>query len=184
MSQISKRKLTKIISSSAINRRVIEIAQDINNKYSSKLPLIVGVLNGSFIFLADLVRNLDIDVEISFIKASSYDGKHKSDIIKIDFFDFDKIKGKDIIIIEDIVDTGDTVRNIRNKMINKANSVAIAAFLLKPNKSKVNFEIDWVGFEIPDEFVVGYGLDYNQKFRNLNGIYQGIEIYYDKQKSK
>ena len=65
-------------------------------------------------------------------------------------------------------------------MINKANSVAIAAFLLKPNKAKLNFEIDWVGFEIPDEFVVGYGLDYNQKFRNLKGIYQGIETYYGK----
>ena len=97
-------------------------------------------------------------------------------IPKAAFFDIDNIKGKDIIIIEDIVDTGDTVSKIRNKMINKANSVAIAAFLLKPDKAKLNFEIDWVGFEIPDEFVVGYGLDYNQKFRNLKGIYQGIEI--------
>ena len=176
MGQNLKKNLTEIISSSSINRRVIEIAQDINNKYCSKLPLIVGVLNGSFIFLADLVRCLNIDVEISFIKARSYNGKQKSNIIKFDFFDFDNIKGKDIIIIEDIVDTGDTVSKIRNKMINKANSVAIAAFLLKPNKAKLNFEIDWVGFEIPDEFVVGYGLDYNQKFRNLKGIYQGIEI--------
>ncbi len=118
----------------------------------------------------------DEEQEISFIKARSYNGKQKSDIIKFDFFDFNNIKGRDIIIIEDIVDTGDTVTKIRNKMINKANSVAIAAFLLKPNKAKLNFEIDWVGFEIPDEFVVGYGLDYNQKFRNLKGIYQGIEI--------
>ena len=176
MNQILKNNLTKIISSSAINKRVNEIACDINSKYRSKLPLVVGVLNGSFIFLADLVRCLNIDVEISFIKARSYYGKQKSDIIKFDFFDFDNIKGKDIIIIEDIIDTGDTVSKIRNKMINKANSVAIAAFLLKPNKAKLNFEIDWVGFEIPDEFVVGYGLDYNQKFRNLKGIYQGIEI--------
>ena len=176
MNQILKNNLTKIISLSAINKRLIEIAYDINNRYYSKSPLLIGVLNGSFIFLADLVRCLNIDVEISFIKASSYNGKQKSDIIKFDFFDFDNIKGKDIIIIEDIVDTGDTVSKIRNKMINKANSVAIAAFLLKPNKAKLNFEIDWVGFEIPDEFVVGYGLDYNQKFRNLKGIYQGIEI--------
>ena len=176
MSQFSKKNLTEIISSSAIKKRVNEIACDINSTYRSKLPLVIGVLNGSFIFLADLVRCLNIDVEISFIKASSYNGKQKSDIIKFDFFNFDKIKGKDIIIIEDIVDTGDTLSKIRSKMINKANSITIAAFLLKPKKVKVNFEIDWVGFEIPDEFVVGYGLDYNQKFRNLKGIYQGIEI--------
>ena len=176
MSQILKNNLTKIISSSSINLRVIEIANDISSRYCSKSPLIIGVLNGSFIFLADLVRCLNIDVEISFIKARSYNGKQKSDNIKFDFFNFDDIKGKDIIIIEDIVDTGDTLTKIRNKMINKANSVAIAAFLLKPNKAKINFEIDWVGFEISDEFVVGYGLDYNQKFRNLKDIYQGIEI--------
>ena len=176
MSQFSKKDLTEIISSNAINKRVNEIAYDISSKYRSKLPMVIGVLNGSFIFLADLVRCLNIDVEISFIKARSYNGKQKSDIIKFDFFNFDQIKGKDIIIIEDIVDTGDTLSKIRSKMINKANSVAIAAFLLKPEKAKVNFKIDWVGFEIPDEFVVGYGLDYNQKFRNLKGIYQGIEI--------
>ena len=176
MNQFSKKNLTRIISSNAINKRVAEIANDINKKYFSKSPLVIGVLNGCFIFLADLVRNLNFDVEIRFIKANSYIGNKKSNIIKFDFFNFDNIKGKDIIIIEDIVDTGDTVSKIRNKMINKANSVAIAAFLLKPNKAKINFEIDWVGFEIPDEFVVGYGLDYNQKFRNLKGIYQGIEI--------
>ena len=176
MSQILRNNLTRIISSSEISNRVFDIANDINREYCSKSPLFIGVLNGSFIFLADLVRCLNIDVEISFIKARSYNGKQKSDIIKFDFFDFDNIEDKDIIIIEDIVDTGDTVSKIRNKMINKANSVAIAAFLLKPNKAKLNFEIDWVGFEIPDEFVVGYGLDYNQKFRNLKGIYQGIEI--------
>lgn len=176
MSQILENSLAEIISPSSIHLRVTEIANDINNRYCSKSPLVIGVLNGSFIFLADLVRCLNIDVEISFIKARSYNGKQKSDIIKFDFFDFDNIKGKDIIIIEDIVDTGDTVSKIRNKMINKANSVAVAAFLFKPNKAKINFEIDWVGFEIPDEFVVGYGLDYNQKFRNLKGIYQGIEI--------
>ena len=175
MSQILRNNLTRIISSSEINKRVIDIANDINIEYCCKSPLFIGVLNGSFIFLADLVRCLNIDVEISFIKARSYNGKQKSDIIKFDFFDFDNIKGRDIIIIEDIVDTGDTVTKIRNKMINKANSVAIAAFLLKPNKAKLNFEIDWVGFEIPDEFVVGYGLDYNLKFRNLKGIYQCIE---------
>ena len=176
MNQILKYNLTEIISPGAINKRVNEIACDINSKYRLKLPLVVGILNGSFVFLADLVRCLNIDVEINFIKARSYNGKQKSDTIKFDFFNLDMIKGKDIIIIEDIVDTGDTVSKIRNKMINKANSVAIAAFLLKPNKAKINFEIDWVGFEIPDEFVVGYGLDYNQKFRNLKGIYQGIEI--------
>ena len=142
MSQILKNNLTKIISSSSINQKVIEIANDIDRRYCSKSPLVIGVLNGSFIFLADLVRCLNIDVEISFIKARSYNGKQKSDIIKFDFFDFDDIKGKDIIIIEDIVDTGDTLTKIRNKMINKANSVAIPAFLLKPNKAKINFEID------------------------------------------
>ena len=176
MNQILKNNLIKIISSSEINKRVIEIANDINRKYCSKSTLVIGVLNGSFIFLADLVRCLNIDVEIGFIKARSYNGNKKSDIIKFDFFDYNKIRGKDIIILEDIVDTGDTISKIRNKIINKVNSVAVAAFLLKPNKAKLNFEIDWVGFEIPDEFVVGYGLDYNQKFRNLKGIYQGIEI--------
>ena len=174
MNQFLKKNLTKIISINAINKRVKEIAYDMNSKYRSKSPLIIGVLNGSFIFLADLVRGLKIDNEINFIKARSYQGKQKSDIIKFDFFNFENIKGKDIIIVEDIIDTGSTVSEIRNKMINKANSVAIAALLLKPQKAKVNFEIDWVGFEIPDEFVVGYGLDYDQKFRNLKGIYQRI----------
>ena len=174
MSQFLKKNLTKIISVNAINRRVNEIANDMNSRYRSKSPLAIGVLNGSFIFFADLVRALNIDIEISFIKARSYIGKQKSGIIKFDFFNFDKIKGKDIIIVEDIIDTGSTVSEIRNKMINKAKSIAIVALLLKPKKARVDFEIDWVGFEIPDEFVVGYGLDYNQKFRNLKGIYQGI----------
>ena len=174
MNQFSKKNLTKIISANAINRRIDEIAYDMNCKYCSKSPLVVGVLNGSFIFLADLVRGLNIDIEISFIKARSYQGKQKSDIIKFDFFNFDKIKGRDIIIVEDIIDTGSTVSEIRNKMINKAKSIAIVALLLKPKKARVDFEIDWVGFEIPDEFVVGYGLDYYQKFRNLKGIYQRI----------
>ena len=137
MNQFLKKNLTKIISENAINRRVDEIACDMNSKYRSKSPLAIGVLNGSFIFFADLVRALNIDIEISFIKARSYIGKQKSDIIKFDFFNFEKIKGKDIIIVEDIIDTGSTVSEIRNKMINKANSVAIVALLLKPKKLKL-----------------------------------------------
>ena len=89
MSQILRNNLTRIISSSEINKRVFDIANDINTEYFCKSPLFIGVLNGSFIFLADLVRCLNIDVEISFIKARSYNGKQKSDIIKFDFFDFD-----------------------------------------------------------------------------------------------
>ena len=174
----SKYAIDQMISAKSIAARVEALAEEITKFYKGTDKLVVvGLLRGSFVFIADLAREIDLPVEIDFLEASSYGNQMESSREVRILKDLnDEISGKAVLDVEDIVDTGETLSKIRSKIINKANSVAIAAFLLKPKKAKVNFEIDWVGFEIPDEFVVGYGLDYNQKFRNLKGIYQGIEI--------
>ena len=172
MNQILRNNLTKVISSSEINKRVIEIANDINSRYRSKSPLAIGVLNGSFIFFADLVRCLNIDVEVSFIKARSYSGKQKSNTIKFDFFDLKNIKGKDIIIIEDIVDTGNTICSVIDEIKNYSpESVEVATLLFNPAAYQKQTTINYAVINVGNEFLVGFGLDYNGIGRNLEDIY-------------
>ena len=170
---IESKKLIELISKEEIDSRVIEIASQISEKYKAEPVIFIVVLNGSFIFASDLIRSTEIECEVDFIKVASYNGKQSTGKIKFEKDLSSDISGKNVIILEDIIDSGITINFIK-EVIEKKNpkSLKIATLLLKPGVAKLNFEIDWVGFEISPEFVVGYGLDYNQKLRNLNAVYR------------
>lgn len=163
------------ITESRIAEAVKQIAARINEDYKDKSPLIVPVLNGSFMFASDLVKQLTCDCEISFIKASSYSGTSSTGQLTSLIGINEDIAGKDIIIVEDIIDTGHTLAKILPSITDlKPASVRVATLLFKPKALKSEIQIDYVGIEIANEFIVGYGLDYNGLGRNLKEIYQVI----------
>jgi len=165
--------LKPFIRESSIKDKVKELAQRLNRDYEGKTPIFIGILNGSFIFLSDLIREINVDCEIDFMKLSSYgDNQISSGNIKILKELNCQIEGRDIILVEDIIDSGLSIKYMRT-LVEKENpkSLKIVALLFKKNVSNLDFEIDYVGFEIENEFVVGYGLDHAQKYRNLKGIY-------------
>lgn len=173
METVNEAKLIKFISAEEISQRVRGIASRINADYKSRNPILIGVLNGAFVFLSDLIRELDIECEIDFLKLSSYGNE------KISSGDVTILKelncnpeGRDIIIIEDIVDTGASIEFIK-KLLERENpaSIRFATLLYKSSKCNLDFEIDYKGFEIEDKFCVGYGMDWAQKYRNLKDIY-------------
>ena len=153
--------------------RIQEIASQISERYDKKNPIFISILNGSFIFIADLVRTLEIDCEIDFLKISSYKGKKSTgEIVMSKRLDLD-IENRSVIIVEDIIDSGISIEFIYTYLNNfKPKDISIVSLLAKKSISKLNFKIDFIGFEISSEFVVGYGLDYNQRFRNLDSIYK------------
>ena len=161
------------ISKKDIARRVREIASQISDRYDKKDPIFIGILNGSFIFIADLIRTLEIDCEVDFLKISSYKGKKSTgEIVMSKSLDLD-IENRSIIIVEDIIDSGMSIEFIYNYLNDfKPKDTSIVSLLVKKSISKLNFKIDFIGFEISSEFVVGYGLDYDQRFRNLDSIYK------------
>lgn len=156
-----------------IQERIKELAAQIKNDYKNLTPVFIGVLNGSFIFLADFVKNYDGDCEIDFLKLSSYgESKISSGNVTILKELNVKVENRDLIIVEDIVDTGLSIKFIK-ELIEPKNpaSVKILSLLMKPDSLKYDIKIDYIGFNIPSKFVLGYGLDYAQKFRNLKSIY-------------
>lgn len=163
------------LSETAIQERVKAIAETINKEYKNKRPLFIAILNGSFMFASDLFKYLTIDTEISFIKLASYKGmKSTGNIITSIGLDVD-LFSKDIIILEDIVDTGKTLYNFLTKLKDHhPGSLRIAALLHKPEAAKFPLNIDYIGFSIPDKFVIGYGLDYDGLGRNFREIYQVV----------
>jgi len=163
------------LSETAIQERVKNIADSINEEYKDKKPLFIAILNGSFMFAADLFKYLTINSEISFIKLASYRGmKSTGNVITSIGLDAD-LFGKDLIIVEDIVDTGKTLYNFLPKLRDHhPSSLKIAALLHKPEATRFPLNLDYVGFSIPDKFVVGYGLDYDGLGRNLKEIYQVV----------
>jgi len=163
------------LSETAIQDRVKEIAESINKEYKDKQPLFIAILNGSFMFASDLFKYLTIPTEISFIKLASYRGmKSTGHVVTHIGLDAD-LFGKDLIIIEDIVDTGKTLYNFLPKLKDHhPSSLKIAALLHKPEATRFPLKLDYVGFTIPDKFVVGYGLDYDGVGRNLKEIYQVV----------
>ena len=165
--------LEKYISEQNISQRIKEISREISHLYYDKNPILIGILNGSFIFMSDLVRQLNIDCEVDFIKISSYLGKKSVGKINMTKgLDLD-IKDRSVIIIEDIIDSGKSMNYLYNYISNlNPKDIAVISLLAKKSTSKLNFNIDFIGFEISSEFVVGYGLDYNQKLRNLRSIYK------------
>jgi len=163
------------LSESAIQESVKKIAESINKEYKDKRPLFIAILNGSFMFAADLFKYLSIPAEISFIKLASYRGmKSTGNVVTSIGLDVE-LFGKDVIIIEDIVDTGKTMYNFLPKLKDHhPSSLKIAALLHKPEATRFPLNLDYVGFSIPDKFVVGYGLDYDGLGRNLKEIYQVV----------
>ena len=170
---VDREKLTQIISEKSIMERVHQIADDISNQYKSEVPILIGILNGSFIFASDLVRAMKIDCEIDFIKVSSYSGTKSKGTVHLKKDISADITDRHVIIVEDIIDSGLTIRFIRERLLDaQPKSVSIVTLLMKPELAEIDFDVNWVGFEIPPHYVVGYGLDYDQKFRNLRGIFR------------
>ena len=158
-----------------INKRVKEIAEQINNDYKSKQPLFIGVLNGAFMFASDLFKHLTIECSISFVKLASYEGTQSTGKVLTAIGLDVNIEGKDIIIIEDIVDTGNTIFQFVNSLRDqRPNSIKICTLLQKPDALEHPVDVDYVGFNIPNKFVIGYGLDYDGLGRNIPAIYKII----------
>jgi hypoxanthine phosphoribosyltransferase len=162
------------LSEQQIHDRVKELAARINDDYQGKVPIFIGILNGSFIFFADLIREITVDCEVDFLKLSSYgDAKISSGQVHL-LKDLNcQVEGRDIVVVEDVVDSGISMEFMK-RLVMKENpaSFRVVTLLLKKSVAKVDFPIDYVGFEIPPEFVIGYGLDYAQKVRNLKSIYR------------
>jgi hypoxanthine phosphoribosyltransferase len=156
-----------------IQERIKEIADEINSEYAGRTPVFIGVLNGAFMFLSDLIRNIKVECEVDFFKLSSY-GDEKISAGKVTLIkelNCD-VNGRDLIIVEDIVDSGLSIKFIEELIgTHTPASMRVVSLLVKPKSLKYNVKIDYIGFNIPSEFVVGYGLDYAQKFRNLRSIY-------------
>jgi len=158
-----------LISEAQIKQRVRELADDISRDYEGKIPTLVSILKGGIIFLTDLMRDLTVLHEIDFMSVSSYDsGMETTGVVRI-LADLSRnIEGKDVIIVEDIVDSGLTLDYIRHILLARhPKSLKICTLLDKKARRLVEVPIDYIGFEIPNEFVIGYGLDYQEKYRNL-----------------
>ena len=170
---IGNEEFVPLFSEAQIQQRVKELADQISSEYKSKLPIFIGVLNGSFLFMSDLIRYLTINCEIDFFKLSSYgDAKISSGNVKLLKELNCEVNDRDIIIVEDIVDTGLSIKYIEELFAEKSpSSIKVVSLLVKPGSLKYEVKIDYIGFKIPDKFVIGYGLDFAQKYRNLRGIY-------------
>lgn len=162
-----------LLSEDEIKNRIKSLGQQITNDYRGTIPIVIGVLNGSFIFIADLVRAIKLDLEIDFIKLSSYgDAKVSSGRVHVlKEIDAD-LKDRHVLIAEDIIDTGLSIRYLHKKLeAFQPASLKYVTLLYKKDNAKIDAAIDYVGFEIPNDFVVGYGLDYKQILRNLPAVY-------------
>ncbi len=159
-----------MISAKAIAARVEALASEITAHYRGTDKLVVvGLLRGSFVFIADLVREIDLPVEVDFLEASSYgDATHSSREVRILKDLRGEIAGRDVLVVEDIVDTGFTLHHVKNLLLSRGPTrLEVCALLDKPSRREVEISATWTGFTIPDEFVVGYGIDFAQRNRNL-----------------
>ncbi|HBS92259.1 MAG TPA: hypoxanthine phosphoribosyltransferase [Erysipelotrichaceae bacterium] len=159
-----------LVSEEAIVAKCKELGAQITEDYKNRneLPLLVAVLKGSIPFLAELVKHIELDIEFDFMDVSSYEGTESIGDVRI-IKDLDRsIKGISILLVEDIVDTGRTIKEVTRLLLNKgASEVKIVSLLDKPSRRVIEIEADYVGFEIPNEFVIGFGLDFDEKYRNL-----------------
>lgn len=161
------------LSEEVILKRIDELAAAINKDYAGKRPLFIAILNGSFMFASDLFKRLNIEAELCFIKLASYKGLKSTGNVVTSIGLEDDLFDKEVIIVEDIVDTGKTLHNFLPKLLHQQpKSLKIAALLHKSAATEYPLTIDYVGFDIPNKFVVGYGLDYDGLGRNLKEIYQ------------
>src|SRR5690606_23106169 len=175
--EIDELRFEPFIDYEQIKKRIRLIAIDINLKYEDKNPVFIGVLNGCFMFMADLMKEIEIDSEMSFVKLSSYHGTEQGDLSQLIGVGID-IKGRNVIVVEDVVDSGNSLKYTIDALQREGvRDVAVCTLLLKPSCLQYDFDqIEYVGFEIEKEFVIGYGLDYNGKFRNLKDIYREVTL--------
>lgn len=161
-----------MIPAEEIDRAVDRVAEQLNERYAGRTPVFLGVLSGSFLFLSDLVRKTTFNSQLAFVKISSYEGTESTGQVKQQFgVDFD-IEGRDIIIVEDIVETGHSMNYLLDHLRRKnPASISICTLFFKPDKFLYEYKVDYVALSIGNEFIVGYGLDYNQLGRNLKDIY-------------
>ena len=170
--------LEMVISKEEIDKKIDDVVSTLQKDYHDKDPILIGVLNGSFVFMADLIRKLELECEVDFIKISSYaDKSNTSGTVRLIKDISADITGRHIIIVEDIVDTGLTVRFLKRRMEESGTkSVEFISLLFKDTEANIGVDIKYVLFDIPDKFVVGYGLDYAQKLRRLDSIYAMREL--------
>jgi len=169
----SQSQLKILISRDEIAKAVDRLASQIKRDYQGKQPLLIGVLKGSFVFMADLIRQLDLPLELDFIRLSSYGAaRESSGRVRVVQGVKTPIKGRDVLVIEDIVDTGITTSFLLDYLRKrKPASLKLCALTDKPSRRRVPVSIDYLGLSLPNKFVVGYGLDFDQRFRNLPDIY-------------
>ncbi|MFQ5650127.1 MAG: hypoxanthine phosphoribosyltransferase [bacterium] len=170
---ITNEKTRILLSGEQIQLKVKELGAQISRDYAGKCPILIGVLNGSFIFCADLFRAITIDCEIDFIKISSYgEAMETSGVVKLKKDIDAHLQDRHVLVVEDIVDSGYSVNYLKERLETvKPKSLKFVSLLVKEGTAKIAYEIHYVGFKIPNHFVIGYGLDYAQKFRNLPAVY-------------
>jgi len=170
--QIKDKTFRLSIPESEILAAVRKVAEDINHDIAGKNPLFICVLNGAFMFAADLMKNVNIPCEITFVKLSSYEGLYTTGSVKEVIGLSESVVGRNVVIVEDIVDTGITMERILSSLRAKgANEIKVATFLQKPDALQRDITVDYVAMKIPNDFIVGYGLDYDGYGRNLKDIY-------------
>ena len=174
--RIHDKEFVKTISREEIEGEVKRVAAQINKDYAGKRPLLLGVLNGCFMFVSELMKNLNIECEVSFVKLSSYQGTNSTGVIREVLGLSESITGRDVIVVEDIVDTGYTMQNMLETLgTREPNSIEIASLFVKPARLKVPVNVKYSAFTIPDRFIVGFGLDYDGLGRNLPDVYDVVE---------
>lgn len=173
---VNEKQFKPYLSAKQIDEQVKRVAQEINNDYKDKRPLFIGILNGSFMFASDLFKEITVDAEISFIKLASYKGTKSTGLVITSIGLDESLKDRHVIIVEDIVDTGKTLSEFLPQLTDqRPASLKIAALLHKPDALKHPLTIDYLGFNVPDKFLLGYGLDFDGLGRNLKEIYQLVE---------
>ncbi|HZK04128.1 MAG TPA: hypoxanthine phosphoribosyltransferase [Bacteroidaceae bacterium] len=174
--QVKDKKFEILIAESQIKRKIKQLAGEINRDMKGMNPFFLGILNGSFMFASDLLKEITIPCQISFMKLASYQGMASTGVIKEVIGLSESIKGRHVIVIEDIIDSGFTMRNtLENLGTREPASISVCSLLLKPGKLEVELDIKYLAFSIPDDFIVGYGLDYCGFGRNTKDIYSVIE---------
>lgn len=173
---VNEKEFALFLDEEAILKRIRLMAIQLNVDYENRIPVFLGVLNGSFLFLADLVKEINLACEVDFIKVASYQGENSLGSVKETVGLPQHLKDRDVIVVEDVVDSGLTMKYVLDKIYEQEPaSVSVCTLLFKPAAlSSALGELTYVGFEIPNEFVVGYGLDYNGQGRNLKHIYSAI----------
>jgi hypoxanthine phosphoribosyltransferase len=174
--EVNKKKFAPFITAQQINEQINILAAELNRDYEGKRPLFIAILNGSFMFAADLFKAVTIEAEICFIKLASYKGTTSTGNVITSIGLDEPLNGRHVIIIEDIVDTGKTLNEFLPQLFNQQPaSLKIAALLHKPDALVFPVKIDYLGFNVPNKFLLGYGLDFDGLGRNLKEIYQLIE---------